>query len=140
MLDDLCENLTLQKIEEIYSFCGFSIYNYNSELESELLLKTLIDEKYRSAFVSVKEQKNAIMTTHSAKGLEYDQVIIFTEYYFDKYSRNFDEKCHYVGITRAKEKLVLVDNSGEYKQQINSIIQANDEKYTFEQFVKCIKA
>ena len=71
MLDDLCENLTLQKIEEIYSFCGFSIYNYNSELESELLLKTLIDEKYRSAFVSVKEQKNAIMTTHSAKGLEY---------------------------------------------------------------------
>lgn len=137
-LDDLCKNLTLEKIEEIYSFCGFSICSYDSHLESELLLQTLTDEKYRSAFINVKEKKNAIMTTHSAKGLEYDQTIIFTKYYFNKYNRNFDKKCHYVGITRAKEKLVLVDDSGEYKQQISSMIQESNRRYTFKQFVKSI--
>ena len=139
ILDNLCKNLNLEKIEEIYSFCGFPICSYNSALESELLLKTLKNEKYKSAFVQVKEKRNAIMTTHSAKGLEYDQVIIFTKYYFDRYTNKIDKESHYVGITRAKEKLILIDDSGEYKKQINSIVQENDRRYTFEQFIACVE-
>ena len=45
------------------------------------------------------------MTFHSSKGLEYEQVIIFGEDYSEIESKIYN---HYVAVTRAKEKLIIV--------------------------------
>ena len=71
----------------------------------EKLYNTISDSKYFSAFEPDKYQ-NISITFHSSKGLEFDQVIVFAEDYrlSDKASLN----NHYVAVTRAKSKLIIV--------------------------------
>ena len=69
------------------------------------LYQTITDTKYHVAFEAEKYQHIAI-TFHSSKGLEFEQVIIFAEDY-----RLSDESSlcnHYVAVTRAKSKLIIV--------------------------------
>ena len=69
------------------------------------LYQTITDTKYHVAFETEKYQHIAI-TFHSSKGLEFEQVIIFAEDY-----RLSDESSlcnHYVAVTRAKNKLVII--------------------------------
>ena len=42
---------------------------------------------------------------------------------------------HYVGITRAKEKLILIDNGCEYRERLEDIIDQQSGKYTLEHFI-----
>lgn len=67
--------------------------------------QAVIDEKFHVAFEAEKYQHIAI-TFHSSKGLEFDQVIIFAE---DYRLSDVSSLCnHYVAVTRAKCKLIIV--------------------------------
>ena len=69
------------------------------------LFQTIIDEKYHVAFETEKYQHIAI-TFHSSKGLEFEQVIVFAE---DYRLSDISSLCnHYVAVTRAKSKLIIV--------------------------------
>lgn len=71
----------------------------------EKLHKTISDEHFHVAFESEKYQHIAI-TFHSSKGLEFDQVIVFAEDY--RLSDMPSIYNHYVAVTRAKTKLIIV--------------------------------
>ncbi|MFR5877094.1 MAG: UvrD-helicase domain-containing protein [Eubacterium sp.] len=69
------------------------------------LFETVTDEKYHVAFESEKYRHIAI-TLHSSKGLEFEQVIVFAE---DYHLSDVSGLCnHYVAVTRAKSKLIIV--------------------------------
>ncbi|MGX7777287.1 UvrD-helicase domain-containing protein [Streptococcus pluranimalium] len=89
------------------------------------LYSTLSNEGNRVAFMSL-HSKYKIMTVYSAKGLEFDQVIGFGKDYVlsDLKKRN----NHYVLVTRAKEKVIIVNYNGFYKKQIDDIIFSKDMK------------
>ena len=69
------------------------------------LYQTITDEKFHVAFEAEKYRHIAI-TFHSSKGLEFEQVIIFAE---DYRLSDVSSLCnHYVAVTRAKSKLIIV--------------------------------
>lgn len=71
----------------------------------EKLYDTIIDTKYHVAFETDKYRHIAI-TFHSSKGLEFEQVILFAE---DYSLSDMASICnHYVAVTRAENKLVIV--------------------------------
>lgn len=77
------------------------------------------------------------MTTHSAKGKSIGQVVIFTDYY--DYKNQFKKEDNYVGVTRAKSKLILVYYSGKYADHIDNRYKNIGIDNTFESFVSRIK-
>lgn len=54
----------------------------------------------------IEKQKHVSITIHSSKGLEFNQVIIFAEDY--DLTNDDQRNNHYVAVTRAKEKLIIV--------------------------------
>lgn len=87
--------------------------------EIDKFKESILDEEYNNAF-NGKEYKHKIMTIHSAKGLEFEQVIIYA--YDFKLHWNKDKNEHYVATTRAKERLVIILNSSEYINHLNYIV------------------
>ena len=69
------------------------------------LFKTISDASFHVAFEADKYQHIAI-TFHSSKGLEFEQVIVFAEDY--RLSDMPSIYNHYVAVTRAKSKLIIV--------------------------------
>ena len=69
------------------------------------LYRTISDDSFYVAFEPDKYQHIAI-TFHSSKGLEFEQVIVFAEDY--RLSDMASIYNHYVAVTRAKSKLVIV--------------------------------
>ncbi len=69
------------------------------------LFNTISDTSYHVAFDADKYQHISI-TFHSSKGLEFEQVIVFAEDY--RLSDMASIYNHYVAVTRAKSKLVIV--------------------------------
>ena len=79
------------------------------------------------------------MTFHSSKGLEYEQVIIFGEDYSDIESKIYN---HYVAVTRAKEKLIIVNdtesfNANKFLESIKKIF--NKANISFNEIVTIIE-
>lgn len=85
------------------------------------LYKTICDPSYHVSFDSDRYQNIAI-TFHSSKGLEFDQVIIFADDY--RLSDMQSIYNHYVAVTRAKSKLIIVK---QYSCDANCF-QTNIEK------------
>lgn len=75
------------------------------------LYKTVSDKRYHVAFDTEKYQNIAI-TFHSSKGLEFDQVILFAGDY--NLSDNSSIYNHYVAVTRAKHKVIIVKLNSYY--------------------------
>lgn len=71
----------------------------------EKLYRTISDTTFHVAFEPEKYQHIAI-TFHSSKGLEFEQVIVFAEDY--RLSDMASIYNHYVAVTRAKNKLIIV--------------------------------
>lgn len=69
------------------------------------LYQTVCVSSFHVAFEAEKYQHIAI-TFHSSKGLEFDQVVVFAEDYM--LSDMASIYNHYVSVTRAKSKLVIV--------------------------------
>ena len=105
----------LKKIEETVDdeqFFGASVtalaeylgYNTRSDHISKLF-KTISDASFHVAFEADK-YKHISITFHSSKGLEFEQVIVFAEDY--RLSDMSSIYNHYVAVTRAKSKLIIV--------------------------------
>lgn len=87
----------------------------------EIIYEKLNDEKYKYYYY-VTDKLNKIMTIHSSKGLENDNVIIFLETPFDINTEEFKNKL-FVGITRAKKNVfIYMDKSFSGKAYINNLI------------------
>ena len=69
------------------------------------LFKTISDTSFHVAFEADK-YKHIAITFHSSKGLEFEQVIVFAEDY--RLSDMSSIYNHYVAVTRAKSKLIIV--------------------------------
>lgn len=95
------------------------------------LYSTITDNTYHNYFFQNNIQ-NVALTFHSSKGLEFDQVIIFAEDY------NLENEAsiynHYVAVTRARNKLIIVYLNGEadkcFSDNLNRIMIDSKLKYT----------
>ena len=94
-----------------------------SESELMLLKETLSNHTFRDAFVPSKN-KHKIMTIFSAKGLEFEQVIGFGKDY--NLENTYQRNNHYVLVTRAKDKLILI-NGKNYLEQVDEKISKNSK-------------
>lgn len=93
------------------------------------LFKTVSDTSYHVAFDADNYQHISI-TFHSSKGLEFEQVIVFAEDY--RLSDMASIYNHYVAVTRAKSKLVIVKlndyNSNCYQRNLCKIFAESNVK------------
>lgn len=141
-LRKLSEKLDLQIIQEIFEYFDIEIQTVENNKkivkENEILLEVLSNDSNKIFYIKEAKKPKHIMTTHSSKGLEYDQVIIFCDYYINRYSKKLKIEENYVGITRAKEKLFLIeeDKANTYKNIVEKKIQ--EKEYKFEDFTECL--
>lgn len=94
------------------------------------LYKTICDKRYHPAF-NIDDLQRIAITFHSSKGLEFEQVIMFVSDY--KLSSEQDIYNHYVAVTRAKSKLIMVYINGDksakkFADNINKILKKSDLK------------
>lgn len=79
------------------------------------------DEKYKYNYYVVEKQ-NRIMTIHSSKGLENDNVIIILDSPYNTINNEFKNKL-FVAITRAKDNVyILTKNNNEVFEFINNLL------------------
>lgn len=76
--------------------------------EIDLFIETIRNVEFYGAFIK-SEEKHKVMTVFGSKGLEFDQVISFSSYY--KIHNYRDLQNHYVCITRAKSKFIMISNN-----------------------------
>lgn len=90
--------------ESINGVSDFTI----SEDEIVKLTETLMIPDFEICFVP-SDSKLKVMTVFASKGLEFDQVVAFASDYIlnDEQRKN----NHYVAITRAKEKMIIINNN-----------------------------
>jgi hypothetical protein len=69
------------------------------------MISTIVNPEYHPAF-RMDELTHVSITFHSSKGLEYEQIIVFANDY--KLDRPDSIYNHYVAVTRAKNKLIIV--------------------------------
>ena len=99
------EELAFEKLNEIAS-----IYSISCVFEhTKLLIKTISDSSNKIAFFNIGKS-NQVMTLHSSKGKEFQQVIIFAEDFDDIDNLGESLNLLYVAITRAKQKLIILTN------------------------------
>lgn len=101
----------LASLTAFATYLGYSLKKRNIKK----LLDTITNEKYYVAFEPEK-YKNIAITLHSSKGLEFDQVILFADDY--RLNDLSSINNHYVAITRAKSKVVIVRYENSYNSNI----------------------
>lgn len=104
-------------LNDIYSYLEIQL----TQSEIKQLYDTLSNDSNRIAFVP-SQSKYKIMTVFAAKGLEFDQVIGFGK----DYLLTDQNKCnnHYVLITRAKEKVIMINDNVFYRLQVEKRIHS----------------
>lgn len=113
LLDELDFEIKLNKHKQIlHKCCSYLGINLTEE-EQNKFYQTMWSEDSHVAFEKRKDI-HQIMTVYSAKGLEFDQVISKSNYYNIQQDR--DRQNHYVCITRAKEKLVMLIDDRNYER------------------------
>jgi len=119
-VDEFAEDGAYQKLVNISNEI-FGVELNSGEIDA--LRRTLKNKKVANSFIDT-EAKYRIMTIYGAKGLEFDQVVGYAKDYTKDIVKSW--KTHYVFVTRAKEKLVIIDNeSNEYRSIINKCIKYN---------------
>ena len=90
----------------------------SSKLKIDLSMKTILeivrkleDKKYKYNYYML-DKKNRIMTIHSSKGLENDNVVIVLNNSCDKVDYEFRNKL-FVAITRAKNNVFILSQNNE---------------------------
>lgn len=86
--------------------------------EIEAFTKVMMTDEFDIAF-DINEYPHKVMTVHSAKGLEFKQVIIIASDY--KIYRGRDINEHYVATTRARDKLIIVLDDRAYLNYVQEI-------------------
>ena len=82
----------------------------------------LEDEKYKYNYYIVEKQ-NRIMTIHSSKGLENDNVVIVLNNQYNNINDEFKNKL-FVAVTRAKNNVyILSENNDTISKFIKNLLQ-----------------
>lgn len=89
---------------ELYEMLG---YESSNQIENEInvLLQVITNEEYIPTY-NTEKYRHVVTTVHSAKGLQYEQVIILAA----NYNLNDAEDCHlhYVAVSRPKKRLLVL--------------------------------
>lgn len=103
----------IKDVEQIALYFGYQILADHIQD----MIKTIKNEEYHPAF-NMENLKHISITFHSSKGLEFDQVILFANDY--TLSQESDIYNHYVAVTRAKSKLIIVQitDSDKWKGEL----------------------
>lgn len=121
LLLDLEREITRDIAEEqLQNCCNYLGVNLTED-ERRRFYKTIRDSELHIAFEDRKDI-HQIMTVYSSKGLEFDQVISKSDYY--SIHEGKDRQNHYVCITRAKEKFIMLITDGNYENFINRKIKS----------------
>ncbi|MFZ2380813.1 UvrD-helicase domain-containing protein [Leuconostoc falkenbergense] len=88
-----------------------------TQTDTQLFLDTITDHEQLESIIQTKNGLK-ILTIHGAKGLEADNVIIFGNDFF--WHNEFKPNIHYVAITRAKKKLIILDHRNQYLTMLNN--------------------
>lgn len=91
----------IKEVKNIAEYFGYS----SREKDTRKMIETINNEEYHAAF-NMEELSHVSITFHSSKGLEFDQVIVFSNDYQLKEEKEIYN--HYVAVTRAKLKLIIV--------------------------------
>lgn len=114
---------------------------FKLNLNEELYLKleeTINNNIFHYGF-NINNYKNAVMTIHAAKGLEYDQVILFADDF------NFDSpenrELHYVAATRAKSKLIIIAHNDSNRNKFWNYLKSRSESegIKLDKIIKLVK-
>lgn len=90
--------------ESVSSILNLFKLNLNEELYM-MLENTINNDIFHYGF-NIDQYQNVVMTIHAAKGVEFDQVILFADDFdFDSPE---NRELHYVASTRAKSKLIII--------------------------------
>lgn len=128
LLDDIKNNTSSIDAfsDSVLSLAEYLGYQTRQDHLSKLF-QTINDKKYHCAFETDK-YKHIAITFHSSKGLEFDQVILFAEDY--KLADDASIFNHYVAVTRAKSKLIIVNNnscaSNTFQCNIKNILRQSN--------------
>jgi superfamily I DNA/RNA helicase len=115
------KNINENEIEEII-ISLFGILDISLDInELRAFSEVVLSEEYDNAYNGEKFL-HRVMTIHSSKGLEFEQVMIFASDFDLIRGRDLNE--HYVATTRGKEKLVVILDSVNYIQYLNSLVES----------------
>lgn len=113
----------LEEIKRSTSTSDNCLFDNEVRKLSDYLGCAVIDECLKKLYDTVSDTKYAVslsgdnpihcaMTLHSSKGLEFDQVIVFTEDYAHNQKMEIKHRNNfYVACTRAISKLIIVDTN-----------------------------
>ena len=117
-------DFNLSKVLNLQDFLFNSCAKLNISISKETIDKIvdiLEDEKYKYNYYIV-DKKNKIMTIHTSKGLEADNVIIILDNEYGKINDVF-KNLLFVAITRAKKNVYIISKNNEkIKNYITKII------------------
>lgn len=130
ILDIIRIECTENSIQQVFDLFGVPVDNLEGKLETEILLNVLKNDANKDAYTGIKDGMNYIMTVFNAKGLEFEQVIVTSECCLNRdYKGNlkgFKAENNYVAITRARSKLIILDETGEYRDLAKKQIEVNN--------------
>ncbi|TYR78466.1 ATP-dependent helicase [Priestia megaterium] len=125
-------NAEIKHVETILKEISDIINVKFSKNEIRKFSETLQNDSYNISF-SNEDSKHKIMTVFATKGLEFDQIIVrASDYPLDGIG---SLNNHYVALTRAKEKVVIIDNTNIYKTSICERLKKKNVQ-TIEQVLK----
>lgn len=115
-----------KQIGLIATYLGYKIKSNHCDK----LYQTICDKRYHPAF-DIDALKRIAITFHSSKGLEFDQVILFVSDY--RLSSEQEIYNHYVAVTRAKSKLIMVYidndyNASQFERNVERILSKSGLK------------
>lgn len=113
------KSIFLDRVSALAVFLG-----YTTQIEDlDLLYVTISKDDCADSFKQ-DNYKHKAMTCHASKGLQFEQVIIFAEDFFLK--SDDDLYKHYVAVTRAKNKLIIVCSdswhANKYKEMVTTLL------------------
>lgn len=133
LFSNLRSNQSLNNMNNLFNFLDEFTEVIDNNDQLKILNFVQNDENRKQYHINNDKISHTLMTTHSAKGKSIEQVVIFTDYY--DWNGKFKKEDNYVGITRAKTKLILVDVSGRYADHVNSYYKELGIDSRFESFV-----
>lgn len=113
----------LTEVRNLYEILGYEL----NDNEYNAIIETLNNNEYKKAYED-NVHNHVVMTIHSSKGLEFDEVILFSKDY--NLTKEEEKNNHYVSITRAKKKLIIFYDiqddyirllKSKYKEKCNSL-------------------
>lgn len=100
-LNENDESKVLTFVTRIAAYFGYEV----NEEHVRAMISTIVNVEYHPAF-HMDELSHVAITFHSSKGLEFEQVIVFAnDYALNKPDSIYN---HYVAVTRARSKLIIV--------------------------------